>query len=156
MYPSGSHRCTPTITAAPRSATPPDASVTQRRLVFRSPWSSPHVWVAWDAAANQYRRRTTLAGGVEGGISTGELVVVRAAMKPLATLNIPVLETVDTVTKESTVSFTERTDVTAVPAMGVVAETMVALVLASEAQRKFGGDTVDEFVRNAEAFRAGL
>jgi chorismate synthase len=118
--------------------------------------SVAHDPIIWDAAAGQYRRRTTLAGGVEGGISTGELVVVRAAMKPLATLNIPVLETVDTVTKESTVSFKERTDVTAVPAMGVVAETMVALVLASEAQRKFGGDNVDEFVRNADAFRAGL
>jgi chorismate synthase len=118
--------------------------------------SVAHDPIVWDAAANQYRRRSTLAGGVEGGISTGELVVVRAAMKPLATLNIPVLETVDTVTKESTVSFKERTDVTAVPAMGVVAETMVALVLAAEAQRKFGGDNVDEFVRNAEAFRAGL
>ena len=77
-------------------------------------------------------------------MSTGELLVVRAAMKPLATLNVPVLETVDTATKESTVSFKERTDVTAVPAMGVVAETMVALVLAAEAQRKFGGDSVAE------------
>ena len=60
----------------------------------------------------------------------------------------PTLETVDTETKESGVSFKERTDVTAVPAMGVVAETMVALVLAQEAQRKFGGDSVGEFVRN--------
>ena len=99
---------------------------------------------------------STLAGGTEGGISTGELLVVRAAMKPLATLNRPTLETVDTATKESAVSFKERTDVTAVPAMGVVAETMVALVLAGEAQRKFGGDSVDEFVRNADAFRATL
>ena len=89
--------------------------------------------------------------GIEGGMSTGELLVVRAAMKPLATLNVPVLETVDTATKESTVSFKERTDVTAVPAMGVVAETMVALVLAAEAQRKFGGDSVVEFVRNVDA-----
>ncbi len=69
-------------------------------------------------------------------------------MKPLATLNRPTLGTVDVVTKESTVSFKERTDVTAVPAMGVVAETMVALVLASEALRKFGGDSVEEFRRN--------
>ena len=89
-------------------------------------------------------------------MTTGELVVVRAAMKPLATLNRPTLKTVDTATKEPTVSFKERTDVTAVPAMGVVAETMVALVLAAEAQRMFGGDSVDEFVRNADAFRAGL
>ena len=77
-------------------------------------------------------------------------------MKPLATLNRPTLKTVDVVTKEEAVSFKERTDVTAVPAMGVVAETMVALVLAAEAQRKFGGDSVPEFLRNAHAFRAGL
>ena len=118
--------------------------------------SDAHDSIRWDAADGAYRRDTTLAGGVEGGISTGELLVVRAAMKPLATLNVPVLETVDTVTKESTVSFKERTDVTAVPAMGVVAETMVALVLAAEAQRKFGGDSIAEFVRNADSFRAQL
>ncbi len=63
-------------------------------------------------------------------------------MKPLATLNRPVLKTVDVETKEETVSFKERTDVTAVPAAGVVGETMVALVLASEALRKFGGDSL--------------
>jgi chorismate synthase len=118
--------------------------------------SVAHDAIRWDAASNAYRRDTTLAGGVEGGISTGELLVVRAAMKPLATLNVPVLETVDTATKEATVSFKERTDVTAVPAMGVVAETMVSLVLASEALRKFGGDSVGEFVRNADAFRETL
>ena len=110
----------------------------------------------WDAADERYRRESTLAGGVEGGMSTGELLAVRAAMKPLATLNRPTLKTVDTVTKEESVSFKERTDVTAVPAMGVVAETMVALVLATEAQRKFGGDSVKEFVRNAESFRGSL
>ena len=118
--------------------------------------SVAHDPISWDADAREYRRGSTLAGGTEGGISTGELLVVRAAMKPLATLNVPTLETVDTATKESAVSFKERTDVTAVPAMGVVAETMVALVLAGEAQRKFGGDSVDEFVRNAEAFNASL
>ncbi len=118
--------------------------------------SNAHDPISWDAEAHQYRRGSTLAGGTEGGISTGELLVVRAAMKPLATLNKPTLETVDTATKESAVSFKERTDVTAVPAMGVVAETMVALVLAGEAQRKFGGDSIDEFVRNAEAFAATL
>ena len=103
-----------------------------------------------------YRRESTLAGGTEGGMSTGELLVVRAAMKPLATLNRPTLKTVDVATKEQTVSFKERTDVTAVPAMGVVAETMVALVLAAEAQRKFGGDSVAELVRNADGYRASL
>lgn len=118
--------------------------------------SAAHDAISWDADANDYRRESSLAGGTEGGMTTGELLVVRAAMKPLATLNRPTLKTVDIVTKESTVSFKERTDVTAVPAMGVVAETMVALVLASEAQRKFGGDSISEFVRNATAFRSSL
>ena len=106
--------------------------------------------------AGAYRRESDLAGGVEGGISTGGLIVARAAMKPLATLNRPVLKTVDTVTKQETVSFKERTDVTAVPAMGVVAETMVSLVLADEATRKFGGDSVEELRRNRDAFVATL
>jgi chorismate synthase len=118
--------------------------------------SAAHDPISYDAATGQYRRKTTLAGGTEGGMSTGELLVVRAAMKPLATLNRPTLKTIDVVTKEETVSFKERTDVTAVPAMGVVAETMVALVVAAEAQRKFGGDSVAEFVRNANAFHASL
>jgi chorismate synthase len=99
-----------------------------------------------------YLRTTHHAGGVEGGISTGSPIIARASMKPLATLNRPVLETVDVVTKESTVSFKERTDVTAVPAMGVVGETMVALVVASEALRKFGGDSVEEFRRNHRGY----
>ena len=118
--------------------------------------SMAHDAISWDAETNSYRRETTLAGGKEGGMTTGELMVVRAAMKPLATLNRPTLKTIDTVSKEETVSFKERTDVTAVPAMGVVAETMVALVLAGEAQRKFGGDSVEEFVRNAASYAASI
>jgi chorismate synthase len=118
--------------------------------------SEAHDPIRWDAESESYVRLSTLAGGLEGGMTTGELLVARAAMKPLATLNRPTLETVDTATKQSAVSFKERTDVTAVPAMGVVAETMVALVLATEAQRKFGGDSIGEFVRNAEAFRLTL
>jgi chorismate synthase len=77
-------------------------------------------------------------------------------MKPLATLNRPVLQTVDVATKEEALSFKERTDVTAVPAMGVVAETMVALVLAGEALRKFGGDSLAELVRNRDAYEGAL
>ena len=116
--------------------------------------SVAHDPIRWNSDDGRYERLSTLAGGLEGGITNGELLVARAAMKPLATLNVPTLETVDTATKESAVSFKERTDVTAVPAMGVVAETMLALVLADEAQRKFGGDSVAEFVRNAEAAAA--
>ena len=118
--------------------------------------SEAHDPIIWDELNQSYRRESTLAGGTEGGMTTGELLVVRAAMKPLATLNRPTMKTVDTVTKQEVVSFKERTDVTAVPAMGVVAETMVALVLANEAQRKFGGDSVAEFVRNAQASAASL
>jgi chorismate synthase len=118
--------------------------------------SQAHDPIEWDDATQSYRRLSALAGGTEGGMTTGEPVIVRAAMKPLATLNRPTLATVDVVTKESTVSFKERTDVTAVPAMGVVAETMVALVLAAEAQRKFGGDSVAEFTRNCASFLGTL
>ena len=117
--------------------------------------SAAHDPISW-TEEDGYRRDSTMAGGVEGGITSGDLVVARAAMKPLASLNRPVLKTVDTVTKEETVSFKERTDVTAVPAMGVVAETMTALVLAGEVVRKFGGDSVDELARNHAAFIAGL
>jgi chorismate synthase len=120
------------------------------------PGSQAHDPIGWDADGRSYRRTTTRAGGIEGGMSTGELIVCRVAMKPLATLNRPVLTTVDVVTKQETVSFKERTDVTAVPAMGVVAETMTALVLAGEALRKFGGDSLAEVVRNRDAFAASL
>ena len=101
-----------------------------------------------------FRRGSDRAGGLEGGMTTGSLLVVRATMKPLSTLSRPVLETVDLATGESATAFKERTDVTAVPAMGVVAEAMVALVLAGEALRKFGGDSVRELRRNAESYLA--
>ena len=118
--------------------------------------SQAHDAVSYDEVSGAYVRETSRAGGVEGGISSGAVVVARAAMKPLATLNRPVLKTVDVATKQETVSFKERTDVTAVPAMGVVAETMVALVLAGEALRKFGGDSLAETVRNCDAYLATL
>jgi chorismate synthase len=114
--------------------------------------SEAHDAISWDPAAATYHRATNWSGGIEGGMSNGEPVVARVAMKPLATLNRPVLKTVDVVTKEETISFKERTDVTAVPAMGVVAETMMALVLAGEALRKFGGDSLTEIHRNHAAY----
>jgi len=122
--------------------------------VARLRGSSGHDSIFFDAGSHEYKRVTSLSGGIEGGISTGGLLLASAAMKPLATLNRPVLKTVDVVTKQETVSFKERTDVTAVPAMGVVAETMMALVLASEALRKFGGDSLSEFKRNHAAYLA--
>src|SRR3984957_1308518 len=121
--------------------------------------SVAHDAIAYDETYLQgggYIRRTDHAGGTEGGISTGAPIIAKAAMKPLSTLNRPVLETVDVVTHESAVSFKERTDVTAVPSLGVVAEAMMALVLANEALRKFGGDSVQEFTRNHESYVANL
>lgn len=103
-----------------------------------------------------YVRRSDHAGGLEGGVSSGAPIIVKVAMKPLATLNRPVLETVDVATGESTVSFKERTDVTAVPALGIVSEAMMALVLANEALRKFGGDSVEEFSRNHASYISHL
>jgi chorismate synthase len=101
------------------------------------------------------RRRTNRAGGIEGGMSTGEVLRVRAAMKPIST--VPrALETIDVATGEPARAINQRSDVTAVPAAGVVAEAMVALVLAEAATEKFGGDTVDELRRNAESYLKSL
>ena len=121
--------------------------------------SVAHDAIALDEEFEQgggFIRRSDHAGGLEGGISSGAPIIAKVAMKPLATLNRPVLETVDVATGESTVSFKERTDVTAVPALGVVTEAMMALVLANEALRKFGGDSVEEFSRNYSSYLANL
>ncbi|MSW27480.1 MAG: chorismate synthase [Actinobacteria bacterium] len=117
--------------------------------------SEAHDEILWDEAAG-YHRGSHRAGGTEGGMTTGDLLVARVAMKPLASLNKPILKTVDTETKAETVSFKERTDVTAVPAAGVVAETMTALVLAAEVGRKFGGDSLIELRRNHDSYIASL
>ncbi len=117
--------------------------------------SAAHDAIAVDDSFERgggYVRRSDHAGGLEGGMSSGSPIIAKVAMKPLSTLNRPVLETVDVATGASTVSFKERTDVTAVPALGVISEAMVALVLASEALRKFGGDSVDEFTRNFASY----
>ena len=119
------------------------------------PGSEAHDEITWTEEAG-YERGSARAGGIEGGMTTGGLLMARVSMKPLSTLNRPVLRTVDVDTKEEAVSFKERTDVTAVPASGVVAETMVALVLAGEALRKFGGDSLAEVSRNHAAYVASL
>jgi chorismate synthase len=101
------------------------------------------------------RRRTNRAGGIEGGMSTGELLRVRAAMKPIST--VPrALATVDVATGEPAKAINQRSDVTAVPAAGVVAEAMVALVLADAAAEKFGGDSVAEARRNLHGYLDSL
>jgi chorismate synthase len=101
------------------------------------------------------RRTSGRSGGTEGGMSTGEVLRVRAAMKPIAT--VPrALRTVDVATGEATTAHHQRSDVCAVPAAGIVAEAMVALVLADAVLEKFGGDSVSETRRNTESYRDTL
>jgi chorismate synthase len=101
------------------------------------------------------RRRTNRAGGIEGGMSTGEVIRVRAAMKPIST--VPrALDTVDVRTGEPAKAINQRSDVTAVPAAGVVAEAMAALVIADAATEKLGGDSVTEARRNLRAYLGNL
>ncbi|HEY5033482.1 MAG TPA: chorismate synthase, partial [Actinomycetes bacterium] len=105
--------------------------------------------------ADGVRRRTGHAGGTEGGMSTGEVLRVRAAMKPIST--IPrALDTVDVATGEAAKAINQRSDVCAVPAAGIVAEAMVALVLADAVLEKFGGDSVGETRRNLAGYLDSL
>lgn len=98
------------------------------------------------------RRLTNRAGGIEGGMTNGEQLRVRAAMKPIST--VPrALKTVDMSTGDAATGIHQRSDVCAVPAGGVVAEAMVALVLAQAVSEKFGGDTIDEVKRNVESYK---
>ncbi|MDT0409585.1 MULTISPECIES: chorismate synthase [Streptomyces] len=107
------------------------------------------------AGESALRRASNRSGGAEGGLSTGEPLRVRAAMKPIAT--VPrALRTVDVATGEVAVAHHQRSDVCAVPAAGIVAESMVALVLADAVAEKFGGDSVRETRRNARAYLADL
>lgn len=103
--------------------------------------------------AGNVRRRTNRAGGTEGGMTTGEPLVLRVAMKPISTLMRP-LGTVDVATGQAAAATAERSDVTAVPAMGVIAEAMVAFVLAQAWLEKFGGDSLDEVRRNYDGYLA--
>jgi chorismate synthase len=104
-----------------------------------------------EATGDGVARRTNRAGGIEGGMSTGEVIRLRAAMKPIST--VPrALDTIDTSTGQPAKAINQRSDATAVPAAGVVAEAMVALVLAEAAIEKFGGDSVEEMRRNVESY----
>lgn len=100
-----------------------------------------------------FRRATNRAGGTEGGMSTGEPLVLRAAMKPISTLMSP-LATVDLASGATAQAQSERSDVTAVPAVGVIAEAMTALVVARAMIEKFGGDSLSEMRRNVEGYQA--
>ncbi|TML81701.1 MAG: chorismate synthase [Actinobacteria bacterium] len=115
------------------------------------PGSQAHDEIFWSEETGYYRE-TNRAGGVEGGMTTGEPVVVHAAMKPLPTLTKP-LRSVDVATKEPAQALRERTDSCTVPAAAVVGEAMVALVLASAYREKFGGDHVDDTLAALHAYR---
>jgi chorismate synthase len=97
------------------------------------------------------RRRTNRAGGLEGGMTTGEPLIIRVAMKPISTLMRP-LGTVDVATGQGAAAVAERSDVTAVPAMGVIAEAMAAFVVAQALLEKFGGDSLEETRRNFDGY----
>ncbi|GAA3582206.1 chorismate synthase [Kribbella ginsengisoli] len=119
----------------------------------RTPGSKAHDEIVAEGGA--VRRTSGRSGGTEGGMSTGETLRVRAAMKPIAT--VPrALRTIDTVTGEAAAAHHQRSDVCAVPAAGIVAEAMVALVLADVSVEKFGGDSVTETSRNHQTYLAGL
>ncbi|MBV9425323.1 MAG: chorismate synthase [Solirubrobacterales bacterium] len=114
------------------------------------PGSQAHDEIFYDDARGYYRA-TNRSGGVEGGMTTGAPVVVRASMKPLPTLTKP-LRSVDIATHEPAEALRERTDSCTVPAAGVVGEAMVAFVLADAYRRKFGGDHIDDVLRAVRAY----
>ena len=118
--------------------------------VARTPGSSAHDEIFHSEEG--FFRSTNRAGGLEGGMTIGDVLRVRAAMKPISTVMRP-LDTVNVVTKEADKAFRERSDVCAVPAAAVVGEQMVAFTLANEVTRKFGGDTVAEIVGSVAAYR---
>jgi chorismate synthase len=117
--------------------------------------SEVHDAIGYDAASHAFTRPTNRAGGLEGGITNGEPVVCRAAMKPIATLK-KALASVDVETKEAYEAAFERSDVCAVAAASVVGEAMACIVLADALLEKFGGDSLRELARNVAGYRAQL
>ncbi len=123
-------------------------SEVQDEIFYEAPGRGP-------AAGAGFHRRTNFGGGLEGGMTTGQSIVLRAAMKPLSTQYKP-LASVDVVTKEASKAGVERSDITAVPAAGVVGEAVVAFVIAQALCEKFGGDSLAEMQRNHAGYLAYL
>lgn len=119
------------------------------------PGSEVHDEIAYNAETKEFIRGTNRAGGLEGGITNGEEVRIRGHLKPLSTLRRP-LRSVDIDTKEEQSAAFERSDITAVPAAGVIGEAMMALILANAMREKFGGDSLGEMKRNFEGYREEL
>jgi chorismate synthase len=119
------------------------------------PGSEVHDEIAYDSDTSEFIRETNRAGGLEGGITNGEELRVRGHLKPLSTLR-RALRSVDIDTKEDRPAGFERSDITAVPAAGVIGEAMVALVIGSAMREKFGGDSLGEMKRNFEGYREQL
>jgi chorismate synthase len=119
------------------------------------PGSEVHDEIAYNETSRQFIRQTNRAGGLEGGITNGEELRVRGHLKPISTLR-RALRSVDIDTKKEESASFERSDITAVPAAGVIGEAMVALVLASAMREKFGGDSLGEMRRNFDGYREQL
>jgi len=119
------------------------------------PGSEVHDEIAYNNETKDFIRDTNRAGGLEGGVTNGEELRVRGHLKPLSTLRRP-LRSVDIDTKQEQSAAFERSDITAVPAAGVIGEAMVALVLAEAMREKFGGDSMGEMRRNFEGYREQL
>jgi chorismate synthase len=119
------------------------------------PGSEVHDEIAYNSETKDFIRATNRAGGLEGGITNGEEIRLRGHLKPLSTLRRP-LRSVDIDTKEEESAAFERSDITAVPAAGVIGEAMTALVLAAAMREKFGGDSLGEMMRNFHGYREQL
>ena len=119
------------------------------------PGSEVHDEIAYNSETKDFIRDTNRAGGLEGGVTNGEEVRVRGHLKPLSTLRRP-LRSVDINTKQEQIAAFERSDITAVPAAGVIGEAMVALVVAEAMREKFGGDSMGEMKRNFDGYREQL
>lgn len=119
------------------------------------PGSEVHDEIAYNNETKEFIRQTNRAGGLEGGVTNGEEIRIRGHLKPLSTLRRP-LRSVDIDTKQEELAAFERSDITAVPAAGVIGEAMMALMLAGAMREKFGGDSLGEMKRNFEGYREQL